>query len=210
MPCAQGWVCQGFVQPARYLIFRTCMPVSGSSISGIEGSSTPSWGIGNGTHSWVLVSMAVSSTGFSSSDMGDHFLLASRRREYPGPTFHYRERPGRGSSLQACSAIPPRRRAEGEAAFEPRSWRPRSSPAAISPETIELITRLRKDLCGQGLDAGPHTIAWHLGQHHQVRVSAATISRYLARRGLVTPDPAKWPRSSCIRFAAELPNESWQ
>src|SRR5262249_41254286 len=76
MPCAQGWVCQGFVQPARYLIFSTCMPVSGSSISGIEGSSTPSWGIGNGTHSWVLVSMAVSSTGFSSSDMGDHFLLA--------------------------------------------------------------------------------------------------------------------------------------
>src|SRR5215475_5367127 len=98
MPCAQGWVCQGFVQPARYLIFSTCMPVSGSSISGIEGSSTPSWGIGNGTHSWVLVSMAVSSTGFSSSDMVDHFLLAITAPRVSGPTFHYRERPGEGQA----------------------------------------------------------------------------------------------------------------
>src|SRR5262245_1552508 len=110
MPCAQGWVCQGFVQPARYLIFSTCMPVSGSSISGIEGSSTPSWGIGNGTHSWVLVSMPVTSTGFSSSDMVDHFLLAITAPRESGPTFHYRERPGRGSSLQACHATPLQRR----------------------------------------------------------------------------------------------------
>jgi hypothetical protein len=36
---------------------------------------------------------------------------------------------------------------------------------------------------GQGLDAGPQTIAWHLEHHHQVKVSAATISRYLTGRG---------------------------
>jgi transposase InsO family protein len=41
-------------------------------------------------------------------------------------------------------------------------------------------------------------------------VSAATISRHLARQGLVTPDPAKRPRSSYLRFAAEMPNECWQ
>jgi hypothetical protein len=40
-----------------------------------------------------------------------------------------------------------------------------------------------------------------------VKVSPATVSRYLARRGLVTPDPSKRPKSSYIRFAAELPNE---
>jgi transposase len=85
--------------------------------------------------------------------------------------------------------------AEGEAAFEPRSRRPRTSPNAIAPEAAELIIELRKDLAGQGLDAGPHTIAWHLDHHHHVRVSAATISRYLARAGLVTPDPAKRPKS---------------
>jgi len=100
--------------------------------------------------------------------------------------------------------------AEGEAAFEPRSRRPKTSPSAIRPETVELITRLRKELAGQGLDAGPQTIAWHLEHHHQVKVSPATISRCLARHGLVTPDPSKRPKSSYIRFAAEMPNECWQ
>ena len=64
----------------------------------------------------------------------------------------------------------------------------------------------RKQLSGQGLDAGPQTIAWHLRHHHQLSVSPATISRYLTRNGLVTPEPKKRPRSSYIRFAAELPN----
>jgi len=103
-----------------------------------------------------------------------------------------------------------RYRDEGEAAFGPRSRRPKTSPSAISPDTVELITRIRKELAGQGLDAGPQTIAWHLEQHHQLRVSPATVSRYLARQGLVTPDPSKRPKSSCIRFAAEMPNECWQ
>jgi transposase InsO family protein len=70
--------------------------------------------------------------------------------------------------------------------------------------------RLRKELAERGLDAGPHTICWHLQHRHRITVSAATVSRYLARAGLVTPDPAKRPRSSYLRFAAELPNECWQ
>ena len=49
--------------------------------------------------------------------------------------------------------------AEGEAAFEPRSRRPKTSPWATSPDTVDLIIRLRKELAGQGLDAGPQTIA---------------------------------------------------
>src|SRR2546430_2061675 len=100
-----------------------------------------------------------------------------------------------------------RYRAEGEAAFEARSRRPKTSPQAIPDATASLITELRKEL---GLDAGPHTIAWHLAQHHQIRVPAATISRYLARAGLVIPEPSKRPKSSYIRFAAEQPNECWQ
>jgi hypothetical protein len=43
------------------------------------------------------------------------------------------------------------------------------------------------------LDAGPDTIAWHLQHHRQITVSPATISRYLARAGLVTPEPARRP-----------------
>jgi transposase InsO family protein len=103
-----------------------------------------------------------------------------------------------------------RYRAEGEAAFEPRSRRPKTSPRAISADTADLIVRLRKELTDQGLDAGPVTIAWHLERHHQARVSPATISRYLTRRGLVTPEPRKRPKSSYIRFQAEQPNECWQ
>lgn len=100
--------------------------------------------------------------------------------------------------------------AEGEAGFEPRSRRPKTSPRAISEATVSLITELRKELAGQGLDAGPATIAWHLEHHHQTRVSAATVARYLARGGLVVPEPSKRPKSSYIRFAAEQPNECWQ
>src|SRR5271155_4476387 len=103
-----------------------------------------------------------------------------------------------------------RYQAEGEAAFEPRSRRPKTSPTAISDDAADLIIRLRKDLAGQGLDAGPQTIAWHLQHHHQLNVSAATVSRYLTRAGLVTPAPAKRPKSSYIRFEADMPNERWQ
>jgi transposase InsO family protein len=107
-------------------------------------------------------------------------------------------------------ALLARYEAEGEAAFEPRSRRPKTSPSAISDQAVELIVSLRKELAGRGLDAGPQTIAWHLEHHHQIRVSAATISRYLTRQGLVTPEPKKRPKSSYIRFQADLPNERWQ
>jgi transposase InsO family protein len=115
-----------------------------------------------------------------------------------------------GVSQGWVSRMVARYREEGEAAFEPRSRRPKTSPGAIPDATADLIVRLRKELAGQGLDAGPHTIAWHLEHHHQVQVSAATISRHLSRAGLVTPEPRKRPRSSYIRFEASLPNECWQ
>lgn len=100
--------------------------------------------------------------------------------------------------------------AEGDAAYEPRSRRPKTSPTAISDQTVDLIVRLRQDLTAAGLDAGPDTIRWHLAQHHDITVSAATISRYLAKAGLVTPAPKKRPKSSYVRFAASMPNETWQ
>jgi transposase InsO family protein len=115
-----------------------------------------------------------------------------------------------GLSQGWVSRLVARYRAEGEAAFEPRSRRPKTSPGAIGGETAGLIFRLRKELAGQGLDAGPDTICWHLRHHHQLTVSPATVSRYLMRAGLVTPEPRKRPKSSCIRFAAGQPSECWQ
>jgi transposase InsO family protein len=115
-----------------------------------------------------------------------------------------------GVSQGWVSRLVARYRAEGEAAFEPQSRRPKTSPRAIPEATAALITELRKELAGQGLDAGPQTIAWHLRHRHQVTVSAATVSRYLARAGLVVSEPRKRPKSSYIRFQAEQPNECWQ
>jgi transposase InsO family protein len=115
-----------------------------------------------------------------------------------------------GVSKGWVSKLLARYRAEGEAAFEPKSRRPKSSPTAIPAAVVEQIVRLRKDLEGAGLDAGPHTIAWHLEHHHGVKVSAATISRYLIARGPVVPEPKKKPKAAFLSFAAEQPNERWQ
>lgn len=103
-----------------------------------------------------------------------------------------------------------RYRTEGDTAFEPRSKRPKRSPTALDPTTVELIIALRKKLDAAGLDAGAHSIAWHLEHEHHRRVSAATIWRHLRAGGLIEPAPKKRPRSSYLRFEAELPNECWQ
>lgn len=115
-----------------------------------------------------------------------------------------------GISESWVSKLVARYRVEGETALEPKSRRPKTSPTAISDQTADLIVQLRKDLAGQGLDAGPDTIRWHLTQHHDITVSSATISRYLTRAGLVTPEPKKRPRASYLRFQAAMPNETWQ
>jgi hypothetical protein len=101
-------------------------------------------------------------------------------------------------------------RAEGEAAFEPRSRRPKTSPGATPPATVDLVLRLRKELLEAGHDAGPDTVVWHLAQHHDTTVSRATVHRILTRHGAITPEPRKRPKSSYIRFEAAMPNECWQ
>jgi len=100
--------------------------------------------------------------------------------------------------------------AEGEQGLLPRSRRPRASPHR-TPEALEdEIVELRKSLAEHGLDAGAHTIAFHLAQRHPAVPSVATIWRILSRRGFVTPQPQKRPKSSFVRFEADQPNERWQ
>jgi transposase InsO family protein len=103
-----------------------------------------------------------------------------------------------------------RYRREGDRVFEPRSRRPRTSPTAVPAEVVDLIVELREKLSATGLDAGPDTLVWHLEHHHETTVSRATVARYLAKHGLVVPEPKKRPKSSYIRFQAEQPNETWQ
>jgi hypothetical protein len=66
-----------------------------------------------------------------------------------------------------------RYRAEGEAAFEPRSRAPKTSPDATPPATVDLVLRLRKELTEAGHDAGAETLLWHLQHHHQTTLSRA-------------------------------------
>jgi transposase InsO family protein len=84
-------------------------------------------------------------------------------------------------------------------------------PAQRTSQAVEdAIVALRKDLTEAGHDAGAETIAWHLRQQAGSAPAVATIWRILSRRGFVTPQPHKRPRSSWHRFAADLPNELWQ
>jgi transposase InsO family protein len=103
-----------------------------------------------------------------------------------------------------------RYREGGLGALEPRSRRPRTTPIATSEEVRARVIELRAQLTADGLDAGAHTIGWHLEREGHKPPAPATISRILKQAGLVTPQPRKRPRSSYARFEMAQPNEMWQ
>ncbi|MGH8996550.1 MAG: hypothetical protein ACRDYB_11050, partial [Acidimicrobiales bacterium] len=80
----------------------------------------------------------------------------------------------------------------------------------IPVELENEIVTIRRHLDEEGLDAGPLTIRYHLGKRHERAPSRSSIHRALVRRGFVTPQPQKRPRTSWQRFEASLPNETWQ
>jgi transposase InsO family protein len=98
----------------------------------------------------------------------------------------------------------------GYASLEPRSRRPRSCSHQAAADVQAEVLRLRKELVTAGHDAGPETIAYHLIGKVSKQPSVATVWRILKRKGLITPQPHKRPKSSFIRFEAQLPNETWQ
>ncbi len=104
-----------------------------------------------------------------------------------------------------------RYREGGYEALETRSRAPRSNPNRTSEEMVRAVVSLREQLLSQGHDCGAGTIAHHLARQGTDGVpSVSTIWRILRREGLVVPQPQKRPRSSLIRFEAQLPNETWQ
>ena len=98
----------------------------------------------------------------------------------------------------------------GWEAIEPQSRRPKTSPTRTPPNLEAEIIQLRRSLEEAGHDAGPHTIATHLERAHGVSPAVSTIWKVLHRGGLIAPQPKKRPRSSYLRFEADLPNETWQ
>jgi transposase InsO family protein len=115
-----------------------------------------------------------------------------------------------GVSRQWVNTLVGRYRRDGDAAFEPRSRRPHSSPNQTPDAVEDEIVEIHKELDGAGHDAGAATIAFHLEQRHGHTPAVSTIWRILSARGAVTPQPHKRPRSSWHFFQADQPNERWQ
>jgi transposase InsO family protein len=103
-----------------------------------------------------------------------------------------------------------RYRREGLTGLEARSRRPHRSPARVSDVYEDDVVAIRKELSDLGVDAGAETIRVHLARRRPDVPSVSTIWRILKARGFVTPQPHKRPKSSWIRFQADLPNERWQ
>ena len=109
--------------------------------------------------------------------------------------------------------------AEGVAGMFPRSRAPRTSPTAVGPAVEDLVVRARKHLQDTGADAGALSIVDWLSDHREDHPqdwvgttvpSRATVHRVLTRRGMITPAPAKRPRTTSRRFTADAPNRMWQ
>src|SRR5712692_1120375 len=95
----------------------------------------------------------------------------------------------------------------GDEGLNPQSRRPRSSPTRVPLAMEDEIVALRKELTDMGLDAGAHTIRYHLQRRHRRRravPSVATIWRVLSRRGLRRP-PAP---EAAQEFLAALPSRA--
>lgn len=112
-----------------------------------------------------------------------------------------------GISRQTYYKYKRRFEAEGPAGLVERSRRPHRSPGMIPADVEDEIVRLRKTL---PVDNGAQTIAYHLQRGGWETPSVAAIHRALVRRGLVTAQPHKRPRSSYHRFQWPEPNALWQ
>jgi len=105
---------------------------------------------------------------------------------------------GYGISRFWVQTLVKRFHSEGEAAFEPQSPRPHHNPRAVGLEVEDQIIRLRKQLSKNGLDAGAETIAAHLATAGVGGPGSGGLYDLAdhVRRGFVTPQPQKRPRSS--------------
>jgi transposase InsO family protein len=94
---------------------------------------------------------------------------------------------------------------EGVAGLEPRSRRPRSSPARIEPTLEARIVELRR----RHRRWGARRIHAELRRAGIEPPAVATIHRALRRNHLVAPQPARRPKAT-KRFEREVANDLWQ
>jgi transposase InsO family protein len=115
-----------------------------------------------------------------------------------------------GVSKTFVAKLVKRFRAGGYEALAPLSRAHHFDPNKTGADVEDRIIRLRKQLGDYGVDDGADTIHTHLRNEIGSAPSIRTVHRVLVRRGFVTPEPKKRPRSSFVRFEADQPNERWQ
>jgi transposase InsO family protein len=103
-----------------------------------------------------------------------------------------------------------RYRAEGLNGLQDRSRAPRRPAGRTDPSVEDRVVFVRKQLAEEGFDHGPASVRDRLVAEDGVVVSDATVWRILTRRGQITAQPAKRPRSSWRRWERSRPNECWQ
>lgn len=115
-----------------------------------------------------------------------------------------------GVSKSWVAALVARYRSGGYEAVAARSKAAHRVANRSSAELEDRVVVIRKELTDAGFDAGAHTIHYHLSLSDDSPPSGSTIWRILKRRGFITAQPHKRPKSSFISFEATLPNETWQ
>ena len=117
-----------------------------------------------------------------------------------------------GVSQSWLSRLMARYAAEGEAAFEPRSRRPRTSPRATSPDTVELVLPIERGRCVATRRVHAHTQrangpCWTLRVLFTLKGSWRTLRRDPLLALLPTPDEVVEPTARQQKDAAERHTE---
>ena len=104
-----------------------------------------------------------------------------------------------------------RARLEGPAAvLEPRSRRPRTSPARLPEAVRSQALEVRAALERSGLDHGPISVHDKMASMGLKAPSPAWLARLFRDQGVARSEPSKRPRAAWRRFVYPAPNACWQ
>ncbi|MBP2450946.1 integrase core domain-containing protein [Mycolicibacterium lutetiense] len=97
------------------------------------------------------------------------------------------------------------------AVLEPRTRRPKSSPAKLTDEVKQQAVSVRAALEASGLDHGPISVHDKMCAMGLEQVpSTASLARMFREAGVARLEPKKKPRSAWRRFVYPAPNACWQ
>ena len=117
-----------------------------------------------------------------------------------------------GISRKSFYELRQRARVDGQAAvLEPRSRRPKSSPAKLTDQVRAQAVAVRAALESSGLDHGPISVHDKMASMGlPVVPSTAALARIFREAGVARLEPRKRPRAAWRRFVYPAPNACWQ